>query len=316
MTALASIGRRVSLTFAALVLAIACFGCSSVNPASETFASHDAAHEHNTGDPVVVAAGDIASCESEGDEATADLLAHTEGTVLTLGDNVYGGGTLEEFTDCYGPSWGRYKDRTKPSPGNHDYNSEGAEGYFDYFDGEAIGDPEEGYYTYDLGAWHLVALNSNCVEVGGCDASSPQVRWLEADLAENADERCTLAYWHHPLFSSGEAHGSTPEVKPLWETLYKAGADVILSGHEHNYERFAPQDADGEADPERGIREFVVGTGGKSHYPIVDPIANSEVHDEDTYGVLELTLHPEGYDWRFVPVEGERFTDSGSARCH
>lgn len=316
MTALANTGRGASLAFAALVLAIATFSCSAVSPASETFASHNAAPEHETGDAVVVAAGDIASCESEGDEATADLLARTDGTVLTLGDNVYDDGTLEEFTDCYGPSWGRYKHRTKPSPGNHDYNSEGAERYFDYFSREAIGDPDEGYYSYDLGAWHLVVLNSNCVEVGGCDASSPQVRWLETDLAENAEERCTLAYWHHPLFSSGEERGSTPEVKPLWEALYKAGADVVLSGHEHNYERFAPQDPNRRMDLERGIREFVVGTGGKSHYEIETTLPNSEIHNDKTYGVLKLNFHPKSYDWRFVPVEGETFTDSGHDRCH
>jgi 3',5'-cyclic AMP phosphodiesterase CpdA len=145
---------------------------------------------------------------------------------------------------------------------------------------------------------------------------SPQVRWLKADLAANEDKTCTLAYMHHPRFSSGEVHGSTPEVRPLWEALYEAGADVVLSGHEHNYERFAPQDPGGRADPERGIREFVVGTGGKSHYEIENSIANSELYNDDTYGVLKFTLHPEGYAWRFVPVEGEAFTDSGHGRCH
>jgi acid phosphatase type 7 len=264
---------------------------------------------------MVVAAGDIATCYSEGDEATAELLEDIEGTVLTLGDNVYPDGTAEDFRECYEPSWGEFKGRTKPIVGNHEYHTEGAAGYFGYF-GAAAGDPDEGYYSYDLGGWHVVALNSNCEEVGGCDASSPQARWLEAELAANGDKACTLAYFHDPLFSSGEVHGSSPEVKPLWETLYEAGADVVLNGHEHNYERFAPQDAEGEADPERGIRQFVVGTGGRSHYPIVAPIANSEVHDDDTYGVLKLTLRPSGYDWEFVPVAGESFTDSGSERCH
>jgi hypothetical protein len=263
---------------------------------------------------VVVAAGDIASCYDTGDDATTRLLSNIRGTVLTLGDNAYEDGTPEEFADCYDPSWGRYKDRTKPSPGNHDYNSEGAEGYFGYF-GVAAGDPSKGYYSYDLGAWHLVALNSNCEEVGGCDASSPQVRWLTADLAKDG-KSCTLAYFHHPLFTSGKYRPGIPQVKPLWEALYAAGADVVLNGHDHNYQRFAPQDPSGEADPEHGIREFVVGTGGKSHYAIVVPVANSEVHNDDTYGVLKLTLRREGYDWRLVPVEGARFTDSGSARCH
>jgi hypothetical protein len=315
MTAVASTSRVALLAFAALVLVTVTVGCSSAISISGNSALHNAALERNTGPPVVVAAaGDIAVCYSEGDEATARLLSNIRGTVLTLGDNVYDDGTPEEFADCYGPSWGRHKDRTKPSPGNHDYHTERADGYFGYF-GEAAGEPGKGYYSYDLGEWHLVALNSNCEEVGGCDASSPQVRWLKVDLAKD-DKSCTLAYFHHPLFTSGKYRPGIPEVKPLWEALYAAGADVVLNGHDHNYQRFAPQDPSGEADPERGIRQFVVGTGGASHYAIVAPTANSEVHDDDTYGVLKLTLRPEGYDWRFIPVEGARFTDSGSARCH
>ncbi len=267
---------------------------------------------------MVVAAGDIADCRREGDEATARLIGGLDGaTVLTLGDNAYPDGSAEDFDECYDPTWGRFKARTKPSLGNHEYDTQEAEGYFEYFS-KAAGDPSEGYYSFDLGAWHIVALNSNCEEVrGGCEPSSPQVRWLKADLAANDDKKCTLAYMHHPRFSSGAKHGSTHYVKPLWEALYEAGADVVLSGHEHNYERFAPQNPGGREDPERGIREFVVGTGGgKETYPILDPIANSEVHNDDTYGVLRLTLRPEGYEWRFVPVGGDQFTDSGSARCH
>jgi hypothetical protein len=264
---------------------------------------------------VVVAAGDIAACHSDDDEATARLPSNIRGTVLTLGDNAYEDGTPEEFAECYDPSWGRYKARTKPTPGNHEYHTQGAEGYFDYF-GDAAGDPDEGYYSYDLGSWHMVALNSNCQEVGGCGDASPQVRWLEEDLAANDEKTCTLVYFHHPLFTSGNYRPGVPEVKPLWEALYAAGADVVLNGHDHNYQRFAPQDPEGRADPQRGNREFVVGTGGKSHYTIADPIANSEVHNDDTNGVLKLTLRPRGYEWRFVPVEGEAFTDSGSARCH
>jgi calcineurin-like phosphoesterase family protein len=267
--------------------------------------------------PVVVAAGDIADCRTEDDEATARLVGGIDGsTVLPLGDEAYPAGTAEDFEECYEPTWGRFKGRTKPVPGNHEYDTQGAAGYFGYF-GKVAGDPDEGYYSYNLGKWHLVALNSNCEEIGGCEASSPQGRWLEADLAANDDKRCTLAYMHHPRFSSGEKHGSTYYIKPLWEVLYEAGADVVLSGHEHNYERFAPQNPGGREDPERGIRQFVVGTGGgKGLYPIVEPIANSEVRNDDTYGVLKLTLRPEGYGWRFVPVEGEAFTDAGSARCH
>jgi hypothetical protein len=268
---------------------------------------------------VIVAAGDIADCTREGDEATARLVGSIDGTtVLTLGDNAYPDGTAQDFEECYEPTWGRFKGRTKPTPGNHEYYTEGAEGYFDYF-GKAAGDPEKGYYSYDLGSWHIAALNSNCGEGEvRCGPGSAQVQWLEEDLAANADEeRCTLAYMHHPRFSSGVEHGNTANLEPLWEVLYEAGADVVLSAHEHNYERFAPQDPYGKADPERGIRQFVVGTGGKSHYPILDPLSNSEVHNDDTYGVLKLTLHPEGYEWRFVPVEGaEEFTDSGSDQCH
>ena len=281
---------------------------------------------HSTGDPVV-AAGDIASCESKGDEATAHLLARIHGTVLTLGDNAYDEGTAATFRECYGPSWGKYKARTRPAPGNHDYptidaaeeageTSIGkAKGYFAYFRKYA-GYPSRGYYSYNLGRWHLISLNSNCAEVDHCVSFSPQMRWLKANLAANQDKRCTLAYFHHPRFSSGVEHGSIEEGKPLWDALYAAGVDVVLNGHEHNYERFAPQDPNGRADPKRGIREFVVGTGGESHYPIFEPIANSEVHNDDTYGVLKLTLHPKSYDWRFVPAGGGSFTDSGSALCH
>jgi len=268
---------------------------------------------------VIVAAGDIADCLSEGDEETAKLVSAIDGaTVLTLGDNAYPDGAAEDFRNCYEPTWGQFKERTRPILGNHEYETQGASAYFDYF-GEAAGDPDEGYYSYDLGAWHIVALNSNC-GVGGeirCGPDSAQTEWLKEELAANSDERqCTLAYMHHPRFSSGVKHGGTSTMEPLWEALYEAGAEVVLSGHEHNYERFAPQDPEGRADPERGIREFVVGTGGKSNYPIVAPIANSEVHNDETYGVLKLTLHPHSYEWQFVPVEGESFTDSGSSRCH
>jgi hypothetical protein len=270
--------------------------------------------------PVVVAAGDIADCRGGGDEATARLVGGIgASTVLALGDEAYPEGSAKDFEECYDPTWGRFIDRTKPVPGNHEYDTRGAAGYFHYF-GRAAGESGKGYYSYDLGKWHIVALNSNCKEeeVGDCEASSQQVRWLKADLAANDDKKCTLAYMHHPRFSSGEKHGNTHYVKPLWEALYEGGAEVVLSGHEHNYERFAPQTPAGRADPQRGIREFVVGTGGgKGHYPISEPpIANSEVHNDETYGVLKLTLRPKSYEWRFVPEEGETFTDSGSARCH
>jgi acid phosphatase type 7 len=233
-----------------------------------------------------------------------------------LGDEAYENGSAKNFRECYDPTWGRFKNRTFPVPGNHEYMTEGAEGYFGYF-GKAAGDSSEGYYSYDLDGWHVIALNSNrCLRILGCHFVSPQVRWLKANLAANDDKTCTLAYFHHPLFTSGIYRPGAPEVKPLWETLYEAGADVILSAHDHNYQRFTPQDPDGEADPERGIRQFVVGSGGRSLYQIETALPNSEVHNDETYGVLELTLKPKSYNWRFVPVDGAAFTDSGHGRCH
>jgi hypothetical protein len=267
-------------------------------------------------DHQVVAAGDIADCESTGDEATAKLVANIEGTVLTLGDNVYERGSAEEYARCYDPTWGRFEKRTKPTPGNHEYHTEGAEGYFDYF-GAVAGNANESYYSYDLGSWHVVALNSQCWKIGGCDEEAPQVKWLEADLASIGAESCTLAYFHHPLFTSGEHRPGMPKVRPLWEVLYEAGVDVILNGHDHNYQRFAPQDPHGRADPEGGIRQFVVGTGGRRLYAIEDPpIENTVAYNDDTFGVLKLTLRSDGYEWKFVPVAGKTFTDSGTARCH
>jgi acid phosphatase type 7 len=266
------------------------------------------------GPPVVVAAGDIADCHSRGDEATARLLGSIHGTILTLGDEAYEEGSPEEFANCYGPTWGRFKERTKPAPGNHEYATPNAEGYFGYF-GKAAGNAGEGYYSFDLGDWHLIALNSNCAEVGGCTRGSAQGRWLRRDLA-NHPSRCTLAYFHHPLFTSGEYSPGVPEVRPLWKVLYKAGADVILNGHDHNYQRFAPQDPEGKADPERGIMEFVVGTGGRRLYAIESPIANVQRYDDDTIGVLKLTLLSGSYDWKFVPVAGQSFLDSGTTSCH
>ena len=265
-------------------------------------------------DPVVVAAGDIAWCSSDRDEATAELLAaRPAAAVITLGDNVYDRGRPAEFANCYGPSWGASKDRTRPAPGNHDYATAGAAGYFGYF-GQAAGDPAKGYYSYDVGTWHVVALNSNCTAVS-CAAGKDQERWLRADLAASPSP-CTLAYWHHPRFSSGRTHGSSTTVAPLWQALYDANADLVLSGHEHNYERFAPLDPSGQIDVERGIRSFVVGTGGRSHYDFGTPLTGSEVRESRTFGVLQLTLSPGRAGWTFVPVAGAAFTDSGSAVCH
>jgi hypothetical protein len=266
-------------------------------------------------DPVLVGAGDIASCLSSGDEATAALLDDIAGTVFTLGDNVYDNGTLTEYTNCYGPSWGRHRSRTVPTPGNHEYNTLNATGYYAYF-GAAAGDPSKGYYSYDLGAWHIIVLNSNssCTTIS-CAAGSAQDAWLRADLQAHQNV-CTLAYWHHPRFNSGAGHGSNTAVSNFWDALYLYGADVVLNGHEHIYERFAPQTPAAVADPTNGIRQFTVGTGGRSHYSIGTVKANSQVREGNTYGVLKLTLHATSYDWQFVPVAGATFTDSGTGNCH
>ena len=265
------------------------------------------------GDPILIAAGDIASCSSTGDEATAAILGTVSGAIASLGDNVYDSGTATEFTNCYAATWGQRLADTHPSPGNHDYVTANATGYYGYF-GTAAGDPAKGYYSYNLGAWHIIVINSNCVNVGGCGAGSPQETWLRADLAANPTA-CTLAYWHHPRYSSGATHGSQTFMQPIWQALYDYGADVVLGGHEHNYERFALQGANGGADP-FGIRQFVVGTGGRSHYGFGTVLGNSEVRNSNTYGVLALTLHPDGYDWQFLREVGKTFTDSGTTACH
>jgi hypothetical protein len=266
-----------------------------------------------TNDPVLLAAGDIASCNSKGDEATAALLGSLPGTIIPLGDTTYESGTIDEFNNCYAHTWGRYKAATFPTPGNHEYRTLGAVGYFSYF-GSAAGDPQKGYYSYDIGAWHIIVINANCSEVGGCNQNSPQLNWLQADLAAHPS-LCTLAYWHQPRFSSGE-HGNYSQLGPVWQVLYQAGVELVLNGHDHDYERFAPQTPDGVADPSHGIREFVVGTGGKNLRPMGSPIANSEIQNDNTWGVLKLTLHAASYEWKFIPVAGKTFTDSGSDVCH
>jgi hypothetical protein len=262
------------------------------------------------GTAVLLAAGDIASCSSSGDEATATLLDGLTGTVATLGDNAYPDGTAADFSDCYDPTWGRHKTRTRPSPGNHEYHTSGASAYFAYFGAEA-GPSGRGYYSYDLGAWHIVSLNSSV----SMSAGSAQEQWLRADLAAST-ARCTLAYWHHPRFSSGNVHGSFSGAQPIWQALYDFNADVVLSGHEHDYERFAPQTPTGAADAARGIREFVAGTGGVAHSSGYTPIPNSEVFNATTFGVLKLTLEASSFTWQFLPVAGQSFSDSGTGVCH
>jgi hypothetical protein len=243
---------------------------------------------------VLVGAGDIADCSDlSGAEATGKLLDPIRGTVMAVGDLAYPDGSKENFV-CYDKTWGRAKARTRPAVGNHEFHSAGGTPYFDYF-GAAAGDPKTGYYSYELGAWHIIVLNSECKDVGGCDSGSPQEKWLRADLAAHP-VACTLAYWHKPLFSSGGAHGNDLTVKLLFQALYEANADVVINGHDHDYERFAPQTPDGAADAARGIREFVVGTGGKNRRPFGTTKPNSELRDTTAFGVLKLTLRPKSYD--------------------
>lgn len=295
-------------------------------------------------DPVIAAAGDIA-CDpgsrsfndGAGSRTACRQLAVSEllldpaiDRVLALGDLQYHCGSKVAFAESYDPSWGRVKDRTLPVAGNHEYLTEsdepaggrhtgcdasnaGAAGYFDYFGAQA-GNPAEGWYSVNLGAWHLVALNSNCRRVGGCDADSPQARWLRADLAAHP-AACTLAFFHHPRFSSGD-HGSDPDYVELWEVLHARGVDVVLNGHEHVYERFAPQTPQGTPDDRYGIRQFTVGTGGSNHTGITTVAPHSEVREDTVFGVLRLTLHATAYSWEFVPEAGATFTDTGRAECH
>ena len=263
---------------------------------------------------ILVGAGDIADCRDlAGAEATAKLLEQIPGTVMAVGDLAYPDGSKENF-QCYDKTWGRVKSRTRPAPGNHEFHSVGAAYYFSYF-GAAAGDPKTGYYSYELADWHIIVLNSECKEVGGCNAGSPQEKWLRTDLATHP-AACKLAYFHKPLFSSGSAHGDDLEIQPLWQALYDASADVVVNGHDHDYERFAPQTPDAAPDPKRGIREFVVGTGGKNHRPFGTPRPNSEIRNADAFGVLKLTLKAAGYDWQFVPEAGKTFNDSGNGDCH
>jgi 3',5'-cyclic AMP phosphodiesterase CpdA len=308
------VGARGWLTVTVVVAAALAAGCAGMPPAGDTSAPTTAAKAAGQRSTRLLAAGDIASCASGGDEQTAALLDTLPGTVLTLGDTVYDDGSAGQFARCYVPSWGRFRDRTYPVPGNHDYQTAGASGYYGFF-GPRAGQPGKGWYSFDLGRWHLVALNSNCDAVGGCQPGSEQDRWLRADLAAHP-ARCTLAFWHHPRFSSGTTHGSDPAVGGLWVALYQAGADVVLVGHEHNYERFAPLDPLGGVDPARGVREFVVGTGGESHYPFGSPLPGSEARNSDSFGLLELQLRATGYTWRFLPAQGGSFQDSGTGSCH
>lgn len=285
-------------------------------------------------DPVIAAAGDIA-CDPASrlynggvgvprycrQKLSSDLLLRSDlARVLVVGDAQYEQGTLAQFRQSFEPSWGRAKHLISPVPGNHEYYTAGAAGYFDYFNGEGAptgpaGDRDKGYYSYDVGSWHIVALNSECASVGGCDADSPQGRWLRADLAAHP-AACTLAYWHGPRFTSGRYGDQSEAVRPLFDAAYAAGVDVVLSGHEHFYERFGPQDGEGRADPARGVRQFTVGMGGKGPHGFVTVAPNSEFRTASVIGVLELTLREGAYEWRLVRAPRSSVADSGSGPCH
>jgi hypothetical protein len=257
---------------------------------------------------VLIGAGDIASCRNSNGEATARLLDRQDGAVFTTGDNVYEDGTQQEFRDCYGPTWGRHLARTRPSPGNHEYHSPAAAPYFTYFGGNA-GPAGLGYYSYDVAGWHILSLNSE-IPAG---TSSTQYAWVQNDLVSNK-ARCTAAYWHRPLFSSGD-NGGHSRMRAIWQLLAEHGVDLIIAGHDHDYERFAPQNAEGGLDLAHGIRQFVVGTGGRNLRPFKAIQPNSEIRDATTYGVLKLTLRTAGYDWEFLPAAGGSFRDAGTGMC-
>ena len=264
-------------------------------------------------DPVLVGAGEIGECGPSGDEETARLIDGIDGTVFTTGNNAYPNGTAGQYAMCYGTSWGRFVARTRPAVGNVDYQTEGALGYRGYFGPAATNADGKTWYSYDLGRWHVVVLDSTCARTGGCDGASPEGRWLASDLAASK-AHCTVAIWNQPRFSSGE-HGDDVDIEPFWQALYAAGADVVVNGHDHDYERFKPQTPAGEVDVEKGIREFVVGTGGTPLGAFGPSEPNSEIRVSVTQGVLKLTLRPQGYDWQFIPTTGS-FSDSGSAPCH
>ena len=262
-------------------------------------------------DPILVGAGDIARCGTSRDEETATLLDGIEGTVFTAGDNAYPDGSSRDFAQCYEPSWGRHRERTRPVPGNHEYQTPGAAGYRDYFGSAAIRNGAT-WYAYDLGAWRIYALDSECAAIGGCGSSSPQGRWLATDLARHP-RRCVAAIWHRPRFSSGQERGDV-RTAWMWQTLDAAGAEVVVSAHDHDYERFARKHADGTA-AANGVRQFVVGTGGAVLRPFGSVVPNSVVRWNGSHGVLELKLRPASYGWRFIPVGGSTFRDTGTTPC-
>ncbi len=289
-----------------LALLVACSASFSTRHAVDTPPSAQISSDENKGE-VFVGAGDIAGCWFNAAERTAQLLDTIPGTVFTAGDNVYDSGTAREFRDCYELTWGRHKSRTRPTPGNHDYLTKNAAPYYEYF-GASAGPSGRGYYSYELGSWHIIALNSN-IDAG---EGSTQMEWLRRDLLTDK-HKCTLAYWHHPVFSSGK-HGNNMHMRAIFDELFSRGVEVVISGHEHMYERLAPMDGAGVPDP-LGIRSFIVGTGGAMLTGSGKTHPSSEVR-QSAYGVLKLTLKKGSYDWQFVPVSDDVVGDRGSGTCH
>jgi hypothetical protein len=316
-----SVVGRVVRNIGIVALALSVVSCSSaIARPSVSPAVTPAASVASAGDPVIAAAGDIAcgptadnGAPANCDEAAtaAQILALKPAAVITLGDNQYESNTTDQYAAVFDKTWGQFKELIHPTIGNHEYLTPGAAGYFGYF-GAAAGDPTKGYYSWNLGAWHIVVLNSECSHVGGCASGSPQETWLTADLAANPSA-CTLATWHEPRWSSGE-HGDAVQMATIWDDLVAAHVDLALAGHNHDYERFPALDADGNPDPS-GVQEIVAGTGGKNHYPFSVPPLGSEIRDSTAYGILKLTLHPSSYDWQFLPAPGYSFTDAGSMPC-
>lgn len=322
LTVLAAACRRIAVPLlgAAVIVAACQSGDASGGPPPvDTTTPPDTTIKPPPAPPqVVLASGDISSCTQDWDEATAKIIDTIPGTVAVLGDQVYDVGSPDEYANCYGPTWGRFRSRTRPAPGNHDYATVNAAGYYGYF-GLAAGDPAKGYYSYDLGKfWHVVVLNSAWREGGPAfGQGSAQLDWLRADLAASS-RQCTLAYWHHPRWSSGN-HAPDTSAAPVWRVLYAAGADLVLNGHEHFYERFAPMNPDGAADNAYGIRQIttgMAGTGASSGYPFGTPLAASEMRQNIAAGIIKLTLDSAGYSWQYLHVVGASFSDAGSGSCH
>ena len=290
--------------FSLVVLSIVAVACSDA-----TIVPDDDDDDDPETFAYVTAVADVAGCASPYDEATSAIVDTLPGLILMAGDIAYESGTRKEFADCYHPSWGRHRDRTRPVPGNHEYETENGAPYYEYF-GSNAGPAGLGYYSFNAGTWHIIALNSNI----NMSAGSAQEQWLRKDLADNPAS-CTLAYWHHPLFTSG-FHGAQPQVAPLWRALDEAGAEIVIAGHDHHYERSNPQRADGTADNVRGIRQFIVGNGGRSLFPALFFSQNSATRFDTGHGVLRLALGEKTYRWQFLPVTPGAFSDEGTGTCH